>query len=80
MHSGPDPASRKWRIALPLMPGNQQKHPVASIDGALQRPIDRLPSAIEAMSMKIECAIRLYPAAAQAPIPAAIQCRLLMRH
>jgi hypothetical protein len=75
VHSGPNPASHERGIALPLMSGDQQQNPVAGIDRAFQGSIDRLPGAIEAVPVKIERPVRLDPAAAQTPVPAAVERR-----
>lgn len=79
MDRGPDSSTLKRRIALPLMPCDQQENTVASCDRPLQGAVDRFPSAIKAMAVQIQRPVRLDPSAPQAAVPSAIQRRFLKR-
>ena len=56
----PDATALDWRIARPVMAGNQQQHPVASSNRTVEGMIDRGPSGIERHPMEIEHAVRLH--------------------
>lgn len=71
----PDPAARHRGLALPLMAGDEQYHPVARGRGLLQRIIDCIPRPVEIVAVKIERAIGSNAAAAQALVPFAIERR-----
>ena len=76
---GADPASFQRRFAFAFMPCDQEENSVPGFNRAFKRAIDRFPCAVEAMAVKVEDAIRLDLAAAQAPVPTAVQRRCPMR-
>ena len=73
MDRGPDPASFERRVPLPLMAGNQQQNPVPGSDRPLQRAVNGIPSAIEAVAVEIEDPVGIDPASAQSTIPPAVE-------
>lgn len=76
MDGGPDSSPLERRIAPSFMAGDEEQDPVSGTNRALQRAVDRLPCAVEAVAVQIERSVGLDPAAAQAPIPSAIKRRL----
>ncbi len=61
------------RLSWPMMPRNEQEHSVAAPDCPLERFVNRLPRLIEVHAVKVEDAIGLDRAGAQAPVPCAVE-------
>lgn len=80
VNGGPDPASFQWRFPLALVTGDEEQNPVATGDGTLQRAIDGLPGAVEAVSVEVDNPVGLDAARAQTPVPTAIEGRVLVRN
>lgn len=73
MHRRPNSPSLNRRLTRPLVTGDQQNDPLATTDRALQRMVNRRPSAVEVHSVQIEDPVGLYRAAAQLLVPATVQ-------
>ena len=73
MDYGADSAACNGWIALAFMARNQEQNPVARGNRALQRPVDRVPGAVETMPMQVEHPVGLDPAGPEAPVPAAVE-------
>ena len=72
VYGGTDFPALNGRFSLALMPRNQQQNPVAGRDRALKCPVDRIPGAIEAMTMQVEDPIWVDPSQAKPAVPAAV--------
>jgi hypothetical protein len=59
MDRGPDLATLHGRLAYPMVASNEQHEPVAGVLRTLEREVDRLPCAVQAVPVKIDDAIRL---------------------
>lgn len=68
-----DPAPHQRRVAATFMAGNQQDDPVSLGNRPIQRPIDRFPRPVEAVTMQVEDAVGLHTPRCQPAIPAAVQ-------
>lgn len=79
VNGSPNPTANEWRIPLAFMAGYQQQHPFAGSNRLLQRSVDRFPGPVEAVAMEVENPVGIDPASADAPVPAAVQRRLMMR-
>ena len=77
MNGGPDSAAFQWRLALALMPCDEEQHPVSCSNRALQPMIDGLPGAIETVAVEIDRSIGHDPSAFKSPIPIAVERRLV---
>jgi hypothetical protein len=77
MHGGSYSPSLERRLSLTLMPGDQQHHPVAGGNCAIQPFVDRLPGSVEAVAMEVEDHFRFDPPRPKSAIPAAIERRIL---
>lgn len=73
MHGSANLATLHRRLASTGVAGDQQNHPVASRNSLFQHLIDRLPGAVEAMSMKVERTIDGDVARPQASVPMTIE-------
>ncbi len=73
MDRGPDTATFDGWIALAFMPRDEEQDPVAGGYCALQRPIDRIPGAIEGMAMQVEHSVGLDASRSKATVPAAVE-------
>ena len=73
VNGGPDLPPPDRRLAWPVMTGDQQDYPLASIDRLFEGTVDRAPCAVEILAVKVDDAVGLDGAAAQPPIPAAIE-------
>jgi len=76
MNRGANSSPFQRRLPLALMTGDQEQDAVAGRNRTLERPIDLHPGAIEAVAVKVERPVRLDPARAKAPIPAAVERRI----
>lgn len=61
------------RIAGPRMAGDQQDHPLTINHRLFQRPVDRLPGAIETMAVKVDNPVRPDVSGTKPPIPARVE-------
>ena len=53
MHGGANSPSFERRLALSLMPGDEEQDAITSGDRALKPPVDRLPCAVEAVAVEV---------------------------
>jgi len=75
VNGGADPSALDWRVARPMMPGDQQHDTVAGRDRLLQRLIDRVPGTVEGLAVQIDDAVGLHRPLAQRLVPAAVERR-----
>lgn len=54
MDRGADPAAFNGWVAPALMARDEEQNPVAGRNRALQRPVDRIPGAVEAVPVQVE--------------------------
>ena len=77
MNGGADLAALDRRLARSRMAGHEQQDALTRSDCPLQRLIDGLPRAVEAVAMEIERSVGLDRAGPETPIPTAVEsCRL----
>ena len=69
----PDSTPFERRLAPSLMTRDQEQDPVARGDRSLQRPVDRLPGAVQAVAVEVQRAIRLDPSRPQPLVPASVK-------
>jgi hypothetical protein len=77
VHGSPDSTAFEGRLAVALMAGDEQHHPVPGSNRALEPLIDGLPGAIKTVAVEIDRSIRHHPSAYKPPIPTAVERRLL---
>ena len=70
---GPDSPTRKRRIAFAAMAGDEQDQAVAGGNCALEASVNRLPSGIEAVPVKVDNPVGLDASARQAAVPACVE-------
>ena len=73
VYGGANSPARQRRLAVPVVPRNQQQDPVSRGNCSLQPMVDCLPRPIEAVPVEIEDSIGFDPARAEAPVPTAIE-------
>ena len=73
VHRGPDLTPLHRWFARPMVTGNQQHHSIPCRNGQLECPIQRIPSFLEAVAVKVECAINSNGAASQPPLPVTVK-------
>lgn len=72
---GADSSAFDGWLAAALMPGDQQENAVSSHDGALDRPVDGSPCAVQVVPMEIEHPVGFDRSRPQAPLPMAVEVR-----
>ena len=70
---GADRSAADRRLARAMMTGDQEQHAFVARDRLLQRAVDGTPRTVEAHPVKVDNAIGLDSAAAEAPVPIAVE-------
>jgi len=68
-----DAAALDRRLARPVMTGNEQDEPVASVNCLLETAVDRAPGAVEGHPVEVEHPIGLGRARPEPPVPARVE-------
>ena len=73
MDRGADSAALDRRVAGAVVAGDQKEDPLAGRDRPLERAVDCPPRRVEVHSVEVEHSVGLDRAAAQPPVPAAVE-------
>lgn len=71
----PNGAALYRRLTGTVMAGDEQDQAVAAVDRMVERPVDGPPRAIQAHPVKVDDPVGLHRAAAEPPVPGAVEGR-----
>lgn len=73
MHRRANAAALHWRIAGPMMAGDQQHDAITPRNRSLETAVDRDPCAVEIHAVKVEDGVGLNGAAAHPLVPTSVE-------
>ena len=73
VHGGADAAALDWRLARPVMAGDQEQEPITTCDRLFEAAVDRSPCRVEVHAMKVENSVGLDRAASQFLVPTPVE-------